>query len=189
MQSKAEFRVQSLFELTTTPATSTGKHGPYLLVRLRVWPERHLAQSCAIALRSPASERPSDLKRYSPDIHSKPACLLVLCSLQRRPGRVLCFTGAYHHRHRVRVRVRVRIRVRVRVRALDRTSHREDEDERERCARMRRNSNASLTKVCTLREEYWRVLGARARARGRIRTPRCLALARVAPGGRSNFIA
>ena len=155
MQSKAEFRVQSLFELTTTPATSTGRHGPFLLVRLRVWPERHLAQSCAIALRSPVSERPSDLKRYSPDIHSKPACLLVLCSLQRRPGRVLCFTGAYHHRHRVRVRVRVRIRVRVRVRALDRTSHREDEDERERCARMRRNSNASLTKVCTLREEYW----------------------------------
>jgi hypothetical protein len=142
MQSKAEFRVQSLFELTTTPATSTGRHGPFLLVRLRVWPERHLAQSCAIALRSPASERPSDLKRYSPDIHSKPACLLVLCSLQRRPGRVLCFTGAYHHRHRVRVRVRVRIRVRVRVgvrvrirvrvRALDITSHREDEDERER---------------------------------------------------------
>ena len=27
------------------------------------------AQSCAIALRSPASERSSDLKRYSPDIH------------------------------------------------------------------------------------------------------------------------
>ena len=40
-------------------------------VRVRVWPERHRAQSCAIALRSPAPERPSDLKtiftRYSPD--------------------------------------------------------------------------------------------------------------------------
>jgi len=49
-----------------TPATSTARHGPYLLVRLlvRVWPERHRAQSCgcAIALRSPASERPSELK-------------------------------------------------------------------------------------------------------------------------------
>jgi hypothetical protein len=42
----------------------------YLLVRLRVRPERHRAQSCAIALRSPAPERSSDLKtiftRYSP---------------------------------------------------------------------------------------------------------------------------
>ena len=37
----------------------------YLLVRLRVRPERHRAQSCAIALRSPAPERSSDLKRYS----------------------------------------------------------------------------------------------------------------------------
>ena len=37
-----------------TPATPTARHGPYLLVRLRVRPERHRAQSCAIALRSPA---------------------------------------------------------------------------------------------------------------------------------------
>eukprot|EP00964_Phaeocystis_antarctica_P069733 scaffold42406_cov59-Phaeocystis_antarctica.AAC.2 len=28
-------------------------------------------QSCGIALRSPASERPSDLNRYSPDMHAK----------------------------------------------------------------------------------------------------------------------
>eukprot|EP00964_Phaeocystis_antarctica_P099917 scaffold65675_cov85-Phaeocystis_antarctica.AAC.5 len=34
-----------------------------------VRPEHDRAQSCAIALRSPASERPSDLNRYSPDIH------------------------------------------------------------------------------------------------------------------------
>ena len=53
-----------------TPATSSARHGPYLLVRLRVRPERHRAQSCAIALRSPAPERSSDLKRYSPDIHN-----------------------------------------------------------------------------------------------------------------------
>jgi len=33
-----------------TPATSTARHGPYLLVRLRVRPERHRAQSCALAL-------------------------------------------------------------------------------------------------------------------------------------------
>ena len=40
----------------------------YLLVRLRVRPEHDRVQSCAIALRSPASERSSDLiKRYSPD--------------------------------------------------------------------------------------------------------------------------
>ena len=43
-----------------TPATSTARDGPYLLVRLRVRPERHRAQSCAIALRSPAPERSSD---------------------------------------------------------------------------------------------------------------------------------
>jgi len=51
-----------------TPATSTARDGPYLLVRVRVRPEHDRAQSCAIALRSPASERPSDLNRYSPDI-------------------------------------------------------------------------------------------------------------------------
>eukprot|EP00964_Phaeocystis_antarctica_P089844 scaffold57397_cov71-Phaeocystis_antarctica.AAC.1 len=36
---------------------------------LPVRPEHDRAQSCAIALRSPASERPSDANRYSPDIH------------------------------------------------------------------------------------------------------------------------
>jgi hypothetical protein len=50
----------------------------YLLVRLRVRPERHLAQSCAIALRSPAPERSSDLKtiftRYSSLYTSLPCC-------------------------------------------------------------------------------------------------------------------
>ena len=56
-----------------TPATPpTARHGPYLLVRLRVRPERHRAQSCAIALRSPAPERSSDRKRYSPDIRLRP---------------------------------------------------------------------------------------------------------------------
>ena len=53
------------------PATRTARHGPYLLVRLRVRPEHDRVQSCAIALRSPASERSSDLKRYSPDIHPR----------------------------------------------------------------------------------------------------------------------
>ena len=63
-----------------SPATSTARHGgPYLLVRVRVWPERHRAQSCAIALRSPASERYRGMptwhdiheifKRLSRDIH------------------------------------------------------------------------------------------------------------------------
>ena len=37
--------------------------------QLPVRPEHDRVQSCAIALRSPASERPSDLNRYSPDIH------------------------------------------------------------------------------------------------------------------------
>jgi hypothetical protein len=54
-----------------TPAryrsTYTTRHEPYLLVRLLVRPERHRAQSCAIALRSPAPVR-SDPKspEYSP---------------------------------------------------------------------------------------------------------------------------
>ena len=39
-----------------TPATSTARHVPYLLVRVRVRPERHRPQSCAIALRSLAPE-------------------------------------------------------------------------------------------------------------------------------------
>eukprot|EP00964_Phaeocystis_antarctica_P144267 scaffold110018_cov69-Phaeocystis_antarctica.AAC.6 len=44
--------------------------GAYQLVTtLRVRPEHDRAQSRAIALRSPASERPSDHNRYSPDIH------------------------------------------------------------------------------------------------------------------------
>ena len=55
------------------PEASTARHGrthgPYLLVRVHVRPEHDRVQSCAIALRSPASERSSDLKRYSPDIH------------------------------------------------------------------------------------------------------------------------
>ena len=40
------------------PATylSTARHVPYLLVRVRVRPERHRPQSCAIALRSLAPE-------------------------------------------------------------------------------------------------------------------------------------
>ena len=38
-------------------------------------------QSCAIALRSPASERPSDLNRYSPDIHHQ-----VRGAAQRHPA-------------------------------------------------------------------------------------------------------
>ena len=41
----------------------------YLLVRVPVRPEHDRAQSCAIALRSPASEKPSELKRNSPDMH------------------------------------------------------------------------------------------------------------------------
>jgi hypothetical protein len=42
-------------------------HGQTRALALRVWPERHLAQSSAIALRSPASERPSEQRvpRYS----------------------------------------------------------------------------------------------------------------------------
>eukprot|EP00964_Phaeocystis_antarctica_P077289 scaffold47932_cov30-Phaeocystis_antarctica.AAC.1 len=38
--------------------------------QLPVRPEHDRVQSCAIALRSPACERPSDPNRYSPDIHS-----------------------------------------------------------------------------------------------------------------------
>eukprot|EP00964_Phaeocystis_antarctica_P135897 scaffold100291_cov61-Phaeocystis_antarctica.AAC.4 len=51
-----------------TPATSTARDGPYLLVRVTVRPEHDRAQSCAIALRSPASERPSDLNRSKQSI-------------------------------------------------------------------------------------------------------------------------
>jgi hypothetical protein len=56
----------------------TARHGPYLLVRLRVWPERHRAQSCAIALRSPAPRVPTFFRftRYSP--------LVKLASLNSR---------------------------------------------------------------------------------------------------------
>merc|ERR1712008_421510 len=41
----------------------------YLIVGLPVRPVGHQAQSLAIALRSPATKRSSDLNRYSPDIH------------------------------------------------------------------------------------------------------------------------
>eukprot|EP00964_Phaeocystis_antarctica_P098070 scaffold64123_cov54-Phaeocystis_antarctica.AAC.1 len=52
------------------------RRAAYLLVRVPVRPEHDRAQSCAIALRSPASERPSDPNRYSPDIHqANQACL------------------------------------------------------------------------------------------------------------------
>ena len=55
-----------------TPAsTLTARDADYPPVQLLVRPERHRAQSCAIALRSPASERSPDLNRYSPDIHHK----------------------------------------------------------------------------------------------------------------------
>ena len=50
------------------------------LVRLRARPERHREQS-SIALRSPASERPSDLERYSPDIHQNSEDSLLLTAL------------------------------------------------------------------------------------------------------------
>ena len=50
-----------------TPATFTTRHGPYLLVRLRVRPERHRAQSCTIALPSPAPDPACAIfTRYSP---------------------------------------------------------------------------------------------------------------------------
>ena len=54
-----------------TPATSTARDAAYmyLLVGLPVRPVGHQAQSCAIALRSPASEQSSDLTRMSPDFH------------------------------------------------------------------------------------------------------------------------
>ena len=42
----------------------------YLIVGLLVRPVGHQAQSLAIALRSPATKRSSDLNRYSPDIHA-----------------------------------------------------------------------------------------------------------------------
>jgi hypothetical protein len=42
----------------TPTSLRTARHGPYLLVRLHVRPERHRAQSCAIARRSPAPGGP-----------------------------------------------------------------------------------------------------------------------------------
>jgi len=48
-----------------TPATYTARDADYPSVHLTVRPGVHQAQSCAIALRSPASER------YSPDIHPR----------------------------------------------------------------------------------------------------------------------
>ena len=78
-QSPAE---ASEFNTGSTPA----RHVPYLLVRVRVRPERHRAQSCAIPLRSPAPERSSDLKllKVPPQL---PRCK---CSLpnERRRGHV-----------------------------------------------------------------------------------------------------
>eukprot|EP00964_Phaeocystis_antarctica_P075689 scaffold46736_cov60-Phaeocystis_antarctica.AAC.3 len=53
-------------KLRKTPLVRPERDGPYLLVRVPVRPEHDRAQSCAIALRSPASERPSDLNRNSP---------------------------------------------------------------------------------------------------------------------------
>jgi len=54
------------------PATSTARHVPYLPLSSfdYVFGQNvtELNPACAIALRPPASERPSDLKRYSPDI-------------------------------------------------------------------------------------------------------------------------
>jgi hypothetical protein len=60
----------------TTPATSTARHGPYFSVRVRVRPERRRAQSCAIALRSPAPERSQDSTRsfYEVADPSRPLC-------------------------------------------------------------------------------------------------------------------
>jgi len=56
-----------------------GTLGPYLLVRLRVWPERHLAQSYAIALWPRASERASD-REVDPLPHITDRVLLVVQS-------------------------------------------------------------------------------------------------------------
>jgi hypothetical protein len=51
-----------------TPAryrsTYTTRHEPYLLVRLLVRPERHRAQSCAIALRSPADPNQQNIHQF-----------------------------------------------------------------------------------------------------------------------------
>jgi hypothetical protein len=54
--------------------------GPYLLVRVRVRPERHRAQSCAIALRSPAPERSSDRSGAGSDIHQNSSPQLLHAS-------------------------------------------------------------------------------------------------------------
>ena len=56
-----------------------GTLGPYLLVRVRVWPERHLAQSYAIALWPRASERASD-REVDPLPHITDRVLLVVQS-------------------------------------------------------------------------------------------------------------
>ena len=51
------------------PLRPESRDAEYLLVRLPVRPVDHQAQSLAIALRSPATERSSEI-RYSPDIHT-----------------------------------------------------------------------------------------------------------------------
>ena len=64
-----------------TPATSTARHGPYLLVRLRVRPERHRAQSCALALSISYLIYPVErFTRYSP-----PPALCAEGSARRKP--------------------------------------------------------------------------------------------------------
>ena len=61
--------VAAMIHVPRTPATSTARaearDAEYLLVRLLVRPVGHQAQSFAIALWSPATERSSDLIRYS----------------------------------------------------------------------------------------------------------------------------
>jgi hypothetical protein len=83
--------------------SQSARHGPYLLVRVRVRPERHRAQSCAIALRSPAPERSSDLKRYSPDIHRTHWCYLPPAAGPpegpRRPFQGVIASGVKKQKH------------------------------------------------------------------------------------------
>ena len=49
--------------LSETPATSTARDADYLLDDNYLFGQNNRVQSCAIALRSPASERTSDVKR------------------------------------------------------------------------------------------------------------------------------
>ena len=73
----------------------------YLIVGLLVRPVGHEAQSLVIALRSPATKRPSDLNRYSPDIHSARALVrsLYLCFAARaRHAQTVVSTDRRHGR-------------------------------------------------------------------------------------------